>query len=504
MPRAPKITAEQVAALLLELKNLREEVERLKNPPAKAAAAPPPAAGKWKDATPEKKKELLKENWQENKDIYNANKRAKRAAMRAAAKVAAAPAAESSSDEEETVVPAPPPPPPTPAKKARKNAKQPKPTAEAVPAEPSRLREIFGTSVECPKDKDEWAVKHTFKWDKLSPITASQYVINARTALTKSGYSPPKTTDPIAVVDYAMTEKFDVWKVITETTDPKYGVSTRNNFAKGLLGVFNHKIRTLPEDHADMHRLCVLATIFHLSNAKAKDDTNENHQQQGQSALAEANTVEWNEWKTKAAAYIAAADNSFKAQQNAMIAAVYSMIPPVRRNWFNMEVVKTAPAKGERRNCLLIKPDGIDVYWGDFKNWRSFESEMPLRLPIENAALVALVRKYAATLQSKWFFPRTNTAEAKNLSRAAFGTRIGNLTNEIVEKRFTPNRMRASFITNWHKNNTTGAVDVPAMRAVMRQLHQTNIGVHLSYTKAKAAWNKALKGIVAEGAKTDG
>jgi hypothetical protein len=501
MPRAPKITAEQVAALLLELKNLREEVERLKNPPAKAAAPPPPAAGKWKDATPEKKKELLKENWQENKDIYNANKRAKRAAMRAAAKVAAAPAAApaaESSDEEEVVVPAPAPPPP--AKKAKKG----KPAAaEPVPAEPPRLREIYGTSVACPEDKDTWVSKHTLKWDKLSEITKEQYLINSRSALIKVGYAPPKTTDPEVIVDYAMAENFDVWKVITETTDPKYGVSTRNNFAKALLGVFNHKIRTLPEGHADMHRLCVLATIFHLSNAKAKDDTNENHDLQGQSALAAANTVEWDEWKTKSAAYIAAADNSFKAQQNAMIVAVYSMIPPVRRNWFNMEVVKTAPAKDDRRNCILIKPNEIVVYWGDFKNWRSFEKD-PLRLPIESAELATLVRKYAATLKTKWFFPRTNTAEANNLTRETFGRRIGDITNGFVGKRFTPNRMRASFITNWHKNNATRAVNVPAMRAVMRQLHQTNIAVHLGYSKVKAAWNKAVAGIMAEAEKSDG
>ena len=30
---------------------------------------------------------------------------------------------------------------------------------------------------------------------------------------------------------------------------------------------------------------------------------------------------------------------------DAMMVAVYSMMPPVRRNWYNMEVVHEAPTK---------------------------------------------------------------------------------------------------------------------------------------------------------------
>ena len=64
--------------------------------------------------------------------------------------------------------------------------------------------------------------------------------------------------------------------------------------------------------------------------------------------------------------------------------------------------------------------------------------------------------------------------------------------------------MRASFITNWHeKNSTEGKANVSAMRAVMRKLHQTNLGINLSYVKLHAKWNKAFAAIQAEADKPD-
>ena len=139
----------------------------------------------------------------------------------------------------------------------------------------------------------------------------------------------------------------------------------------------------------------------------------------------------------------------------------------------------------------------MDVFWGDFKNKASFKNELPLRLPMENPALVALFKAYVPKLKNKWFFPASARLNAKHFKRDAFGTRLGDLTQTILGKRFTCNRMRASFITNWHEQHTKdGKVNVADMRAVMRQLHQTNFGINLSYEKLNAKWTKELTALV--------
>jgi len=518
-------TAQLIAEMRAEMKALREQVATLT---AEKKAAEPPKAeqpkeapknemtGKYKDATPEKMRDLLKENWQSKKDQYNAAKRAKRAAMglkKRGRKSTTEPAEESSSDEEEApkneIIEAPAPA-PAPAPKAKKAKVAPtkaeaKAAAVAVPAEPPRLRAIFGESVTCPTDESTWVANHTKKWEALGEDAKKQYPTNARKALSNAGYNPPKTSDPLAITDYALSVPIDIWKVVIEATDDKHSVHQRNNFSKGLLGVFNAKIRKMIETKdPKTHQLCVWATIIQLMNNNAKRDTSNKHEEQGQSAAAADNTSEWGEWLAKSSAFITSAGADAKSQRDAMIVAVYSMIPPVRRNWFEMQVVTAEPPKGDKRNSILITDKEVVTYWGNFKNKASFKNELPLRIPIESQALVALIRKYAPTLKNNWFFPSSDRQNAKPMSRDAFGKHIGDLAEKIVGKRFTCNRMRASFITHWHTHNSKdGKANVSAMRVVMRQLHQANLGVHLSYAKLHAKWNKEVETIKGESEKPD-
>jgi hypothetical protein len=46
--------------------------------------------------------------------------------------------------------------------------------------------------------------------------------------------------------------------------------------------------------------------------------------------------------------------------------------------------------------------------------------------------------------------------------------------------------MRSSFIAWFHKNENAGIFDLDKTRAVMRQLHQLNLQVHLGYNKFKS------------------
>lgn len=499
-----KALRELVAALTIEKKVEPPKVEPPKESPKNEMT------GKYKDATPEKMRDLLKENWQSKKDQYNAAKRAKRAALglKKRGRKATNEVVADSNDEpklEIVEIPAP-----EPAKKMKRAKAAPskaeaKASALAVPAEPPRLRAIFGESVTCPTDETTWVANHTKKWDALGVDARKQYPANAKKALSNAGYEPPKTNDPLLITEYALSVPIDIWKVVIEATDDKHSVHQRNNFSKGLLGVFNAKIRQMIETKdPKTHQLCVWATIIQLMNNNAKRDTSNKHEEQGQSEVAADNTSEWGEWKTKSAAFIASAGADAKSQRDAMIVAVYSMIPPVRRNWFEMQVVTAPPEKGDKFNSILITDKEVVTYWGNFKNKASFKNELPLRIPIENNELVALIRKYAPTLKNKWFFPSTDRQNAKSMTREAFGKHIGDLAEKIVGKRFTCNRMRASFITHWHTHNSKdGKANVAAMRVVMRQLHQANLGVHLSYSKLHAKWDAEVKTIKGEAEKPD-
>lgn len=485
----PKQTTAQVLA---EMKEMKAEMKALRDEVVSLRAE---KAAKEKAAEEAEAAEPIGTIWEKNGAKYNAARRAKRAARglkkrgrKSPADAEAEPAAEESSSEEEA---------PAPKAKVAPTKAQAKALAITVPAEPPRLRDIFGDSVTCPTNVNDWIANNTMTWEELGVDAKINYPASARKALSNVGYTPPKTKDPIAISDYALSVPIDIWKVVTEATDSKYSVHQRNNFSKGLLGVFNEKIRKMTQD-ANTHKLCVWTKVLHLMNSNAARATGNTHEEQGQSKVAAANTSEWGEWKAKSSEFIAKAadDKSKSSQRDAMIIAVYSMIPPIRRNWFEMQVVTEAPPKDDKRNSILITDEEVVTYWGNFKNKKSFGKELPLRIPIENPALVAHIRKYAPTLKNQWFFPRSDNPQSKALSKATFGKRIGDLAEKIVGKRFTVNRMRASFITHWHRNNSqNGKMNIAASRLVMRQLHQANLATHLSYAKHHAEWDKAFAAI---------
>lgn len=469
----------KVSELMKLIEELRAEVKELKEAqkpkapepvpePPKASEQPPKQKGKYAGKTAEEKKALLKENWNEKKAIYNAKKREKRAEKGLKTR---------GRKKKDVVVAVP---------------------EEQVPEQPPRLREIFGSVVKCPIDPDTWVHKHTKKWEDLGDNAKNSYPNLAKLALRNAGYTPPDTKDPITISDYCLTTPIDLWKVLTEATDPKYSVHQRNGYSKGLLGVLNAKMRkSLESKDPQTHKLCVWTTIIHLMNANAKKDTTATHEGQKQSAVAEANTIEWGHWLNKSIDFV----KNEKNRRDAMIVAVYSLIPPIRRNWFNMEIVTEEPAKDDKRNSIIINEKEVITFWGDFKNKASFKTELPLKIPIENVALCGLLRDYKKTLKTKWLFPNSDKKNATHIPRDAFGKLIGDIGEKLVGKRFTVNRMRASFITHFHTVNAKPTV--VEMRAVMRQLHQTNLSVHLSYAKAEAKWNKAVEDIKASAENND-
>jgi hypothetical protein len=243
-------------------------------------------------------------------------------------------------------------------------------------------------------------------------------------------------------------------------------------------------------------QLCVWATIAHKMNQNAKKDTTAKHEEQKQSPEAKANTVDWSEWVAKATPFINSAGPSFKEKRDALIVACYTFQPPVRNDWASMKFTDTVPTE-QTSNFLLVNEKEVVAFWGQFKNRSSFKNELPVRIPIENEALANLFRQWKKQNNknnSAFVFPTSDRINAKAFSNSAFGTHLGNLTDKIVGKRFTTQRMRVSFITNYHKTAVANGeiVNLAETKKVMRQLHQKSVSVHLSYAKFEKEIEKMM------------
>ena len=181
----------------------------------------------------DERKQWLKQNWAENSPVYNAQRRKRRLALKLAKSW---------------------------------------PTM-AVPAD---LRALFGgkTEVTLPQSRNTWSDRHTKEWSKLSESSSKQYIRSTRTLMDHMGYEEvPIGTDPIALADNLLgREDFDIWAVVREASDEVYSAGIRNNFAKGLLGVLNAKVRALEAegDVAGEARVALLALIAQQINADTK------------------------------------------------------------------------------------------------------------------------------------------------------------------------------------------------------------------------------------------
>jgi len=332
----------------------------------------------------------------------------------------------------------------------------------------------------------------------LIPNTANQYLTNAKRILNltlPAGAEkiPEKLTDPLVYADRLLAiPDFDIWATMTEMSDPtKHSLATRNNFAKGLLGVLTEWMRANSTSTKGWSTVALWATIVHYYNNKTRLQVFENFTKQIQSLKAAENTVaNWNEWRHKAAQFVDANKEpscTFEQRRDAMLIACYSLIPPIRNNWATVEVGTKPPSAKDRRNVIVFEPGvkgalgKITTYWGDFKNRKSFEGQLPLAIPVTDSTLLARMHEYRKSLKSRWFLPKAGWSSDTHFTEGELGKRLGDLTMKIVKKRFTSTRMRASFITTSHKEHQE--IDLAELHKVMKELHQTNVEVHLAYSK---------------------
>ena len=264
-------------------------------------------------------------------------------------------------------------------------------------------------------------------------------------------------------------------------------LAQQNMYAKSALSyvaqdlwesIYVHKRKGLATSAAYKTALQKLIIFSELSK-RTKRATYEKHANQEASDETLANTVKWEDWTELAQRFVKALANKVDAtkrdKQEALAVALYSLIPPVRLDWNDIEVRRSKGGKamadrsGEPgKNILWIAPREAVVFWGEFKNSASFELPLKQELPRQ---LVSVLHKVLPE------------GDSTPLKVPNFSTFLTHLAEQITGKQFTNRLMRASYIRWWHDNNSKGALDINKTKEMMKQLHQTNMQVHLGYVK---------------------
>ena len=371
---------------------------------------------------------------------------------------------------------------------------------------PEGFQDMLGKEIELPKDETKLPAIHLESFWSLEPETQDQYVNTYLNALRLGGYNIPKdakqTQSPLQLAKLLIELPVDPWRVIEGCIDPSRVSSrgptkgqpvsnaTLNGDARGLLGMSSLLVRHMFEEDMTEGRQWYLAKqlncIFQAYNAIFKGRASAQHGKQTSSASAKANLMPWPTWEAAANKFIK--DNtrpnvSVEKLRNAVILALYTWQPPTRLQNAIVEVVNAVPAKRSQGNYIYDDGKSLRFYYGKFKNKKSFGKELPLECPVENPALAALLRRYLKMLKGTALFPKPGDAN-ESMGAANFGKLIGDLAESLTGKRFTVQKMRVSYITNWHsKNRDPEGLDLDKTKVLMRSMLQTNVAVHMGYSK---------------------
>jgi hypothetical protein len=328
---------------------------------------------------------------------------------------------------------------------------------------PDDLVEALGAAVTLPAEWSTWPMYHVRRQKDLSVITMKQY---------KTYYNKLPDKDIYDIVRFIVTHD-----AATQNQYAKSGLSYVSQQLYDMIYVGNARVRLAksPQYKKLLHQMMVFSEL----NKRTKKVSYETHICQEASADRHANTVEWPVWAKKARLFVSRVvtmkEPTVRDKKDALIAAVYSMIPPVRLDWNDViveRVKKIDGVKGEKgKNILYVSAPASVMSWGEFKNVASFGQDVPLLQPIP-APLHRVFRKLLPSDSTPFKIPN-------------FSTYLTDLAETITGKRFTNRLMRSSYIRQWHKDNSAEVVDVKKTRAMMRMLHQTNLEVHLAYQKFK-------------------
>lgn len=330
---------------------------------------------------------------------------------------------------------------------------------------PDVYRSILGDEIVLPEQWVGWPLFHVRRQADLSKTTMNQY---------RAYYHRLPRTDIFNVVGFIMEQ--------SPATQNMYAKAGLSYMCESLFtSIYVTKSRALATDK-DYKDRCLRMMVYSILNKRTKKESYERHVSQEASDQRIEATVPWSEWAQLGKNYIRAVmakkdAMTDKQKKDALIVYAYSQLPPVRLDWNDIKVVRTTGVKGleaavaahKTGNVLYLSPKGAVICWSEFKNSASF-GNLPVRREIVPA--IGFIR-----LMNKILPP----GNSEPLKIPNFSSYLTKLAEDMTGKRFSNRLMRSSYIRWWHDGNDS--TNVKAVQEMMRQIHQTNMAVHLGYIK---------------------
>lgn len=331
---------------------------------------------------------------------------------------------------------------------------------------PADLRPYFGgAAVTVPEDTSQWYMFHSKRLPTLSETTQRQY---------KRYYdileSSPHT---------------DIWDTVRFVMGQS--LQTQAGYIKASLAYASDRVHQFYRATQVRHRveyenavfeMQVWATLSRVNKRAVRD----NFDSQTAGAAEMENMVAWDEWEKKSAAYIKQILRRPRATvgdlQLAAIAGVYSYLPPIRLDYDNVTVVRTATGMPRSNTLVLAGPKTSRFIWYNFKNSRAF-SDLPIVSPVP-APLLKVLKRYQAAR-----FPDGAEYPYKLFTVANFSGEVSRVGEIITGLRFGNRLMRRSYIKAYHAANR-GDFNINETKKMMRTIHQTSIEINLGYLKRLA------------------
>jgi hypothetical protein len=335
------------------------------------------------------------------------------------------------------------------------------------------LREVVGGKITLPEDWSRWPIFHVRRQDDLSKTTMNQYRVY---------YHKLPRTDIFSVVKFIMEQ--------SPATQNMYAKAGLSYVCQSLYdSIYSRATKYLAKDKDYKDRLLRMM-VFSILNKRTKAESYERHISQEASDERVEATVPWSEWAQLGKNYIRAKmakgkDLTDKDRKDMLLVYVYSQLPPVRLDWNDVKVVrcKGRPKFSDEKalraaveahsggNVLYLSSKHAVICWSEFKNAASFAGK-PVCTDLSKApSFVKMMNRIMPA------------GDSEPLKIANFSSYLTKLAEDLTGKRFSNRLMRSSYIRWWHEHNDS--TNVKAVQAMMREIHQTNVAVHLGYIKHK-------------------
>ena len=385
---------------------------------------------------------------------------------------------------------------------------------------PEDIRAKWGveqTTINITKDPFTWPATNMYRWfgdandadlgfSVLADVTKMSYIRSFVKLLREVGFKDiPTTKDPVDLGKYLIgwekdKPQFELWEIIRKCVDLHPDVKAQTECSKSMTAVMNATVLRLLEDTS----LDVTSPVFTRAftypqvtifwNKLGKRKTSADREAGIVSSRILNNMVDWNQWKTAAEAYLKETLANDKAtvtdMREALVVALYSLIPPIRLDWRRVEIGSQRPVRNEQtnryadHNVFLLDAKGVPsvAYFHQFKNSHAFDA--PVEISITSPPLLrATVERYWSLVPqgTTYLLPKgfRGVAKTQEMPDAAMGDVLRRMALKLVQKKFTNIPMRRSFITNYHKEHPVATV--AEIKELMTSVHQTTIGTHLTY-----------------------